>query len=156
MRTGQGDQTICSLAQPLLADLGTTAILVLEIGASEQTAQPQITRMGLTQQQQTEWLVTRGIVADIHITADYGLDACPACFLVELHQTEHVGQVSECQRRHRICLRRPYCFYDAHDAVGDGILAMQTKVDEGGLHGWRQDLSANFTTASGHYRLINS
>ena len=139
MRAGQGDQPIRPLAQPLLANLGTTAILVLQIGTGEQVAQAQITRMGLAQQQQTERLLARRIVADKHIATDDGFDACSARFLVELHQPEHVGQVSERQRGHRICLRRAHCLADAHDAVGDGIFAMQTKVNEGGLrHDRRQ------------------
>ena len=118
----------------MLANFGPTAILVFPIGAGEQVAQAQIPRMGLAQQQQTKRLVAFGIVADIHIATHDGFDAGPACFLVKLHEPEYVGQVSERQRRHVVRLRRAYRFADAHDSVGDGILAMQTQMDEGGLH----------------------
>ena len=42
MRAGQGDQPAGALMEPLAAHLGAPAMLVLQIGAAEQTAQQQI------------------------------------------------------------------------------------------------------------------
>ena len=92
VRPGQGDQPIRSRAQPLLAYLGTTAILVLQIGLRDQLAQAQITRVGLAQQQQTVGLVAHRVIGHEHVAADDGLDARAARLLVKLDQPEHIGQ----------------------------------------------------------------
>ena len=106
--------------------------------------------MGLTQQEEAEGLVTRDVVADEHIATDDGLDTRSTRCFVELHQPEHIGKVSERQRRHRIRLRRNDRFVYAYDAIGDGIFAVKPKVDEGGLHDAREENLARILPLGGH------
>ena len=133
MRAGQGDQPGSLLMEPLAAQLGTAAMLILKIGARKQAAQQQIARIGLAQQQQAIRTVAIGIVADEHIATGDGLETRAACRFIEFDQPKKIIQIGQRQRRHRIALRRGNRFVHTHHAIRNGIFAVQTEVDEGRL-----------------------
>jgi hypothetical protein len=134
MRAGQGDQAVAAaLFEPRAFDLGVAAVLVATIGIGQQFAQAQITLVVLAQQQQARRLVAVGGVADPHVAADDGLDPGAARRSVELDHAEQVAEVGQRQRRHAVRDRARDGIVDAHDAVGDGVLAVQAEVDKGGV-----------------------
>ncbi len=117
MRAGQCDQPPGALMEPLATQLGASAMLVLQIGAAEQTAQQQITRYRLAQQQQAIWALAIGIVGDEHIAPGDRLESGAARRLVKLYQAEEIVQVGQRQCRHRIPLCGRNCFVHAHHAI---------------------------------------
>jgi hypothetical protein len=100
MRTGQSNQPVRPLFQPLLAQLRAASILILQIGTRQQLAQTQITGIGLTQQQQAQRLIAVVHIGDEHIATDDGLKTRPACLFIEFNQPEHIGQIGQRQRGH--------------------------------------------------------
>jgi len=58
------------------------------------------------------------------------LDAGAARGAIEFHPAEGVGKVAHPECRHRRFARPPHRLADPHQAIGDGILGMQTKMDE--------------------------
>src|SRR2546423_9785035 len=153
-RTGEGDQALGAFADPGLAQLGAAPVLVLEPGAGQELGQPEIARARLREQQQPVRLVALGLVRDPDVAADDGLHARRARGLVELDHAEDVGEVGDRQGRHAVRGGPRDGFVDAHDPVGDGELAVEPKVDEGGI---RHRLTGNgrrenFTTRSRNLR----
>ena len=131
--TGERDEALGAFAEPCLAQLGAAPVLVLEPGAREELGQPEIARARLREQQQPVRLVALGLVRDPDIAADDGLHARRARGLVELDHAEDVGEVGDRQGRHAVRGGPRDGFVDAHDPVGDGELAVEPKVDEGGI-----------------------
>ncbi len=105
-------------------------MLIFAVGARQQAAQQQITRIGLAQQQDAYGLVPIGLVADPDIAADDGLYALLARLLVKLDQPEQIGKISQGQRRHAIGHSLCHRLVDTHNAVYNGILAVQAQVDK--------------------------
>jgi hypothetical protein len=132
-RARKSDQALGALREPALLQLGAAAMLILEPGAREQLRQPEIARARLHEQQQPVRLVALGFVGDPEVAADDGLHSRRARCLVELDHSEHVGEVGDRQRRHAVRRGPRDGFVDAHDPVRDGELAVEPKVDEGGI-----------------------
>ena len=149
-RPGESDEAFGAFAEPGLAQLGAAPVLVLEPGARQELGQPEIARARLREQQQPVGLVALGLVGNPDIAADDGLHARRARRLVELDHAEDVGEVGHRQGRHAVRGGPRDGFVDAHDPVGDRELAVEPKVDEGGIRhrlagNWRGE---NFTTRS--------
>ena len=132
MRAGQAIRPSVSLMEPLAAQLGPAAMLVLQIGA-RQTAQQQVARAGLAQQQHAVGAVAIGIVADVHVAAGNRLDPLAARRLVELDQAEEIVQVGQRQCRHPVLPGRGHRLVHAHHSIRNGIFAVQAEMDESGL-----------------------
>jgi len=132
-RARQRDQAFGPLGEPALPHLGAAAVLVLQPGARQQLGQPEIPGARLHQQKQAVRLVALGLVGDPDVAADDRLHARGARRLVELDHAEHVGEVGDRQRRHAVRGRALDRVVDAHDPVGDRELAVEPKVDEGGI-----------------------
>jgi hypothetical protein len=136
MRPRQHNQALgADLAQPFLHHFGAAAVLVAAIGAGQQLAEAQITLVVLRQQQHPERIVAVRHVAEPQVAADDRLDALAARFLVKLDQAEDVTEIGQAQRRHAVGLGRSHGFIDAHDAINDGIFAVQAQMNERRLHG---------------------
>ena len=81
--------------------------------------------------------VAAPLMGEPQVAADDGLHADGARRLEELDRAEKVGRVGDRERRHAVGGRARHGLVDAHDAVSDGELAVQPKVDEGGIrHRW--------------------
>src|SRR5262245_55430371 len=83
------------LSEPTGSDLGAAAMPVVAIGAGQQLAQAQVAGAVLAQQQQSVRLVAVLLVGDPNVAANDGFDARLTRRLIELDQTEDVGEVCE-------------------------------------------------------------
>ncbi len=86
--------------------------------------------MRLAEQQQTKGLVAVSSVLEPDVAADDGLDALSPRLLVELDHAEHVGKIGERKRGHAVLRCRLDCLIEAHDAIHDRVLTVQSQVDE--------------------------
>ena len=132
MRPGERDQAFrADLGEPRLAQLRPAAMAVRSMGEREQLAQIQIAGVRLAEQQQPMGLVAVGLVRDPHIAAGNRLHAPRACLRVELDETEGIREIRERERRHAVRDGGVDRFVEAHDAVHDGVFAVQPEVNEG-------------------------
>ena len=92
------------------------------------------------EQQQARGAVGVGLVGQPDIGAEHRLDALAARSGVELDEAEQVAEVGQRQCRHVIPGGTRHRVIDADDAVGDGVLAMQAKMDEARVGHRRQIL----------------
>jgi hypothetical protein len=73
-----------------------------------------------------------GLVRHPDIRTDDRFDPAAARSGIELDQAEEVAEISQRQRRHTISRGPRHGIIDTDDAVGDGVFAMQAKVNEVG------------------------
>jgi hypothetical protein len=126
----QRDQAFGAIAEPVHRQLGARAVLVLQPGAGNELAQPQVALVRSAQQQRAERLVAVGCVLDPAIDAHQGLHAGFAGRGVELHHAEDVAGIGERERRHAVRLRLRHRFVDADNPVRHRVLAMHPQVYE--------------------------
>ena len=105
-------------------------MLVLEERPRQQRAEVEVAATVLHQQQQSVWIVALRVVRDPDIASQNRLDPAPARSLVEADRSKEVGTVGECERAMPVRRGPRHCVVDPHDAVDDGKLRMQTKMDE--------------------------
>jgi len=111
-------------------------MLIAAVGARQDLAQFQVTRTALTEQQQPIGLVAVLLVTHPQVATDDGLQAFGSSSLIELDQAEHVADIGQREAGHAVLDRMRHGIIEAHDTVGDRILAVQAKVDElRGCHG---------------------
>jgi len=132
-RSRERDQPLAAFGEPALPHLSPAAVLVLQPRARQELRELQIAGARLGEQQQPVGFVALGFVADPDIAADDRLHADGTRRLVEFDHAEDVGEVGDRQRRHAVRRRALDGLVDAHDPVGDGELAVEPKVDEGGI-----------------------
>src|SRR4030095_16138688 len=109
---------------------GAVAMLVLEERPRQQRAQVEVAATVLHQQQQAVRAVALAVVRHPHIAAQNRLDPAFACGLVEADRAEEIRTVGEGERALSVHRGLRYRIVDAHDAVDDGKLRMQAKMDE--------------------------
>ena len=136
-RARERDQPLrAPVREPGLPELRAPAVLVLEVGAAQEVGQTPVARAGADEEQQAVRLVALGFVRDPDVAADDRLEAGFPRALVEVDHAEHVGEVGERERAHAVGRRARDRVVDPHDPVDDRELAVQPKMDEGGLrHG---------------------
>ena len=117
--------------QPATSQHGLSELLALEPGPGQEAHQVEIPRAGCHQQRQG---VHCSRIVDQHIAARDGLDACRGGFLVELDETEQIGEISESDGRHAEFGTTLREFLDTHQPVDKRVLGMQPQVDEGNTH----------------------
>ncbi len=118
--------------QPLAADLGPAAVLVLHVGPGQQLAELAVALAVLADQQHAGGLVPIDLVGDPGVRADDRLDALAAGALVELDHPEQVGQIGDAQGRHAVGDGAGNGGIHLHDPVGDRVLGVEAQVDEAG------------------------
>ena len=69
-RAGQGDQAVGAFPEPLAAQLGVAAVLVLPVAARKPVGEPQVARARLREQQNAIGLVALGVVRDPDVAAE--------------------------------------------------------------------------------------
>ncbi len=133
-RTRERDQArsvrTCISFQPGEPHFGAVAMLVLEERPRQQRAQVEIAATVLHQQQQAVRVVALGVVGDPDIAAQDRLDPALARSLVEADRSKEVGAVGEGERSLPVRRSLGHRVVDAHDAVDDRELRVQTKMDE--------------------------
>ena len=128
---GQRDQSAGIAGEPFARDLCPATILVAAIGARQPVAQLEVPSARLAQEQRPERLVAIGVVGEPQVAADDRLHAFAPRRLIELHQPEQVVEVGERERRHAVRDRRSDSVVEPDHAIDDGILAVQSQMDEG-------------------------
>jgi hypothetical protein len=118
--------------QPVAADLGPAAVLVLHVGAGQQFAQLAVALAVLADQQHPVGLVPVGLGGDPAVGADDGLDALATGALVELDHPEQVGQIGDAEGRHAVGGSAGDGGIHLHDPVGDRIFGVNAQMDETG------------------------
>src|SRR5690606_31365739 len=120
------------LVEPVGAQLGAAAVLVLQPGAAQQLAQAQISVAVAREQQDARRALAVGVVGHPAIGAADRLDALAPRRLVELDPAEQVAEVGDRDRRLRVGRRRLDQRVEAHDRVADRVFRMDAKMDEAG------------------------
>ena len=131
--TGERDQSRGGLrVEPAAIDERHAAILALEPGARDQVGDVLVAARILAQQGEPRRHRALAARAQQHVDADDGFDAALQRLAVELHHREQIVLVGDRDRRHAELGSAFDQLRDAHHAVLQGELGVQTKVDEGG------------------------
>ena len=127
----QRDEAVgADLLQHQPRDFGAAAGPRRQLRAGQNLAQLQVAGMVAAEQQQARRPVGVGLVRQPDIGAEHRLDALAARRAVELDEAEEVAEVGQGQRRHAVAGGARHRVIDTDDTVGDGVLAVQAKMDE--------------------------
>ena len=129
---GQRDQAVGAFVEPLPLHLGAAAIRIDAICASQPVGELEIASARLDQEQRAERLVALGLVRQPDVAPEDRLHPRAPRRLVELDETERVGEIGDCERGHGVGHCGADRVVDAHGAVDDREFAVQAQVDEGG------------------------
>ena len=133
-RAGERDQSVdADLAQHLTRNFGAPAQPRRETGSRQQLAKLQIALVRTNEKKHSIRAVGFGLVGQKHIATEHRLDALATRRFIELDQTEQVGQIGERQRRHLASDGTRHGIVETDDAVGDGVFAVQAKMDKAGF-----------------------
>ena len=155
-RPGEGDEAAAGFPfEPSRVDLGAAAVLVLEIGATEELAQLAIAFAVAGNEQHPPGVGAVLFVADPDVHADHRLDALGARGLVELDHAEEVHRIRDAQGGHAVGGGRGDGIREGADAVGERVFRVQAQMDVGRHQGSRRvapmvrrDSSARWASAA--------
>ncbi len=116
--------------EPGALDQRHAAVLTLEPGARDQVGDILVAARVLAQQREPCRLRAFAAATQQHVHTDDGLDAVLQRLAIELHHREEIVLVGDRDRRHAQLCGTLDQLRDAHHAVLERILGMQTEMDE--------------------------
>ena len=120
--------------QPVALEPRHATLLALEVGARDEPRQVAVAVLALTKEREAARLAPLALFAHREVDPHDGLDAAGQGLAIELHHREQVVLIGDGDGRHvrgghgRDQLRHP------HDAVAEGVLAVQAQVNEARGH----------------------
>ena len=131
----QGQQSIAGICRkPFAPGHRLAANLAFQVGARDQLGEIPIAVIVLHEQQQREWMVGIFIISDTKIESDDRLDACGNRLAIELHETEQVILIGQCNSRHGFTTTTGNQPGNSNRAVHHRVLGVHVKMYELGAH----------------------